>query len=141
MADTGKLSWTDWRGREVSREVRYTLDIRDFKRTPGFPLLLLAANPHLSMSEIERLLDCYVRETRNEKIRRGLKWLYSRRWLFLEPHISLSPGVKPNADGKGRRAVEIMRANPHESLISLCMILKRNGIRRGKEWVRQHRCD
>jgi hypothetical protein len=39
---------------EVSHEVNLSLDLRDFEGTPGFALLALAANRHLSIETLRR---------------------------------------------------------------------------------------
>jgi DNA-binding transcriptional regulator WhiA len=44
-------------------------------------------------------------------------------------------------DPNDARAVAIMRQHPNMSLRELARLLASNGIRRGKDWVRQHRCD
>lgn len=130
------IRWTDLRGKEHTRETKNTIDIRDFKGLPGYPLLVLAANRHLSGGVLEMLL-----ELEGGKNLRSRSWIYRRRWLFLDPKTVQGSGSQPNADGRDPRAVAIMRENPTLSLRDLSRLLAQHGIKRGKDWVRQHRCD
>jgi hypothetical protein len=131
---TQQLSWTDWRGKEVTRTINLVIDVRDFVGTPGYALLVVAANTHLSVGEIIRYFWCV-------KVERGRNWISRRRWLFQVPDALNACGNRPNADGKDARAVEIMRMFPTLSVRDLTAVLKENGISRGREWVRMHRCD
>lgn len=65
----GTISWTDWRGKEHTRETKDTIDIRDYEGTAGYPLLVLAANRHLSV----RLLDWWLADKggKNKRSRGG----------------------------------------------------------------------
>jgi hypothetical protein len=128
------LSWVDGHGKEVRWEIKPTLATDDFRDAPGHALLLVAANRHLSVSALERLL-------RAEGIGRSRSWIQRRRWLFQDPDAIRSVGEKSNADGQDTRAVAVMRENPTLSLRGLSKLLDRHGIARGKDWVRQHRCD
>jgi hypothetical protein len=132
----GTLRWTDLRGKEQTRETNRTININDFKGLPGYPLLVLAANRHLSGGVLEALL-----ELAGGKNLRSRSWIYRRRWLFLDPETAQGSGPQPNADGRDPRAVAIMRENPTLSLRDLSRLLAQHGIKRGKDWVRQHRCD
>ena len=134
MADTGKITWTDWRGKEQVREVNYIIDIRDLKETPGAALLIMAANRHLTVRQLQDWMDRWG-------IERPESWISKRRGLFRDPNDPRRPGPKPNADGKDARAVAIMRENTRLSLRNLVRLLKENGIRREREWVRRHRCN
>lgn len=60
--------------------------------------------------------------------------------MFEDPN-ALKPASRPHPDGKDDRAVAIMRQYPALSLRDLSKLLAANGIRRGKDWIRQHRCD
>lgn len=133
MGDTGKLFWTDGHGKEVSRPISYTLDTRNHRGEPGAALLLIAANTHLSIADLLRLLKL-------EGIERSRSWVRRRRWMFQQPDVVNSPG-KPNRDGKDERAREIMADNPTLSVRQLAWLLSKSGITRSREWVRMHRCD
>lgn len=133
MADKGKMTWTDWRGREHTREVNWVIDTRTHRGAPGHALLIIAANPHLSVSELKRLL-------RVLGVERSRNWLQKRRWLFQQPGTVNPDGIKPNADGRDDAALVLMRENPKKSLRDLSRLLAQHGIRRGKDWVRKNRC-
>ena len=129
MPDKVIMAWTDWHGREVSREIRLTLDIRNFEGMAGYALLFMAANPHLSYDEMLRFLA-------SKGVGRTLSWLRRRRWMFQQP----DSGAKPDVDGNGTRATQIMRANPTMSVAKLSRLLAGHGIKRSREWVRRNRC-
>lgn len=126
------LTWTDWRGREVTRVLNLTLILRDYRGTPGHALLLIASNRHLSVGDLSRLLE-------SEGIERSRSWIQRRRWLFSDPDAVNVSGSKPNADGQDARALKIIQANPKLSLRQLAYLLKERGIRRGKDWVMHNR--
>ena len=126
-----QMKWIDGHGNEVSREIIETIDLRQFEGRPGYALLVLAANPHLSRVNIWHWLQ-------HKGVERSQTWIARRRWLFQEP---CAPGTKPDSDGKRNRAVEIMRANPTLSLRDLTRLLAEYGIKRSREWVRRNRCD
>jgi hypothetical protein len=56
MPKNWTLTLTDSRGREKTRTVNTTIDIRDFKDKAGFAYLVIAANPHLSVRQLVYLL-------------------------------------------------------------------------------------
>ncbi len=131
MSDTIKLEWTDWRGKPQAREVKQTLDVRDFIGTPGYALLVVAANTHLSVADI-----LYFVESRG--VGRSRNWIQKRRWLFQLPGTK-NPIARPDGDGRHDEAIKIMAANPTLSLRNLALLLKEHGITRGREWLRQNR--
>lgn len=126
------ISWTDWRGKEQTRQVNMTLDLEQYKRTPGHALLIIAANRHLSVGDIERLFEL-------EDIERSRSYIQRRRWMFQDPGTVNAPGTKPNADGKDDLAIAIMRDNPTLSVRRLSWLLRQRGIRRDKNWVMRNR--
>lgn len=125
------MTWTDWRGRKVTREVNQVIDIRDFIGMHGYPLLVLAANTHLSVPDLLQWVELNGQE-------RGRSWAYRRRRLFQDPKTVNNPG-KPNRDGKDEQARAIMREYHTSSLRYLVRVLKEHGIERGKDWVRANR--
>jgi hypothetical protein len=135
MADaetwTLTLDEPDRYGREQVRTVNLTIDIRDFKDKAGFAWLVLAANPHLSVRDIQEVLINV-----GEQHERPLGWISRRRWLF---HGSGTPGGKRNADGQDERAREIMAEHPRLSCRKLVYVLREHSIFRSSEWVRQNR--
>jgi hypothetical protein len=128
-----ELTWTDGHGREVRWEVKPILTVADYRGAPGHALMLVAANRHMSVTALERLLD-------REGIERSRNWIQRRRWLFEDWEKINKPGERPNADGKDAHAIAIMRDNPKMSARALARFLSKNGIRRGKDWVLKHRC-
>jgi hypothetical protein len=128
-----KITWTNWRGRQESREVNDVLDIRDHGGEPGWAMLAIAANTHLSVADLLRLLEA-------NGVGRSRSWVQRRRWMFQQPDAKNSPGTKPNKDGKDARAIQILRANPKMSVRQLARELLKSGIVRSREWVRRHRC-
>jgi hypothetical protein len=136
MGDKVTMRWTDLRGKETSRVVNQTLDIRDYIGTAGYPLLLLAANPHLSVD----VLLLWVRALGISRLERSRTWFQRRRWLFRKPGEVGNPGMQPNADRKDTRALEIMADNPEMSARDLSRLLASKGILRSREWVRRWRC-
>jgi AraC-like DNA-binding protein len=133
MSDNGKLTWEDWHGKEETRPINYTLDTRDHQGEPGWALLAIAANTHLSVSDLKRLLD-------EGSVERSRTWIQRRRWLFQQPDAVNSPG-HPNKDGNDTRAREIMADNRKLSVRQLTKLLSESRIVRSREWVRRHRCD
>jgi hypothetical protein len=127
------MRWTDSRGRECLREVNQMIDIRDYEGTPGYALLVCAANGNLSISEIYRWLELKGSE-------RGENWIRRRRWLF-QPPGTVNSNTSGNPDGKDEWAREVMREYPTASLRYVVRMLKEKGIKRSKDWVRVHRCD
>jgi hypothetical protein len=133
MDDKGKLSWTNGHGKEETRDINYTIDIRDHHGEPGFALLAIAANTRLSVADMRRLLE-------SAGVGRSRSWTQRRRWLFQQPG-TVNSQSHPNADGNDKRAHAIMAANPTRSVRQLVWLLSKAGISRGREWVRVHRGD
>jgi hypothetical protein len=140
MSDKSTMTWTDDRGREHAREVNHLIDIRNFLGTPGYALLLVAANTNLSVGDLERWLN-HIIAPKFPKARRSDSWLKRRRWMFQQLG-TINACSRPNRDGKDERARKIMREHPRLSVRKLAHVLRKEyGIRRSSEWVRQHRCD
>jgi hypothetical protein len=139
MADKATMTWTDGWGHTVERDVGLSIDVEKFRGTPGYALLVVAANTNLSVGDIERYLT-YIVGGPDE---RSTSWIQRRRWLFQQPGTdnSAKNGRAANGDGQAARAGKIMRANPNLSVRGLVRLLGECGIERGREWVRQHRCD
>jgi len=133
MPDTWTLTLgePDRYGREQARTVNLTIDIRDFKDKAGFAYLLMAANPHLSVRDTQAVLAAV-----GEQHERPVGWISRRRWLF---HGKGTVGAKRNADGKDEKARRIMEENPRLSSRQMAYLLRENGIRRSREWVRRNR--
>lgn len=134
MKEKGTLTWKNWRGKEESRVINYTLDIRENVQAPGWALLAVAANTHLSVSEMLRLLLDLG------GVERSRSWLQRRRWLFQLPGTVNDPH-QTNKDGNNDRAILLMADNSTLSVRQLVWVLAKHGIKRGREWVRCHRCD
>ena len=137
---TETMTLTDGRGNTVHREVKLTLDIRDYEGTAGFPWVLVAANRHLSQEDITLYLERKAVETPG--VARTRSWVQRRAWMFRPRGSSERRGGPiPNRDGRDGRAFELMAAHPKLSLTELSRMLKEHGIKRSKEWCRTHRCD
>jgi hypothetical protein len=133
MSDKITMTWKDGRGKEQVREVNQIIDVRDFVGTPGYALLLVAANTALSVGDILRFFW-------QSDVGRSRSWISRRRWMFQQPD-AVNAVAKANRDGNETRAVAIMCNNPTLSVRQLVHELKERGITRGREWVRMHRCD
>lgn len=133
---TGVLEFHGPSGKPQSRPVNFVIDIRDYKGRAGYPWLVIAANPHLSVYALWMWLL-----TEGGKNERGESWIKRRRWLFRDPEEVKGAGGIANADGRDGRAVNIMRENLTMSSRNLVRLLKEKGIRRGKDWVLKHKCD
>ena len=75
VVGTGVLSWDDYGGKKIDRPIKYSLDVRERTGEPGQALLIIAANTHLSVSDLERLLGTF-------HIGRSRSWIQRRRWLL-----------------------------------------------------------
>jgi len=135
--DKGTMTFTDGHNREVTRRINFTLDIRDFRGMAGFPWLVIAANSHLSLGDLWRLLQIEARE--NPECERPRSWIQRHRWMFQPPDKVNPPGAPSNRDGLDNRAVAIMLENPKLSAARLQFLLKDEGIKRSREWVRKRR--
>lgn len=124
------LSFEDGHGRMVTRDVHLTVDVRDFIGTAMYPMLVLAANRHLSVPDVERYLT-RIEDAGAWGSYRPQTWLYKRRWLSTPP--GSGPRPLTNADGKDDHARAIMRMNARLSARKLSAELKRHGIERGHE--------
>ena len=129
--------WTDWRGKKVTREVNHVIDVRDFIGTPGYSMLVVAANTNLSVADIERCLKARGQVTPG--VARGRNWIQRRRWLFQQPNTANAKGAAANADGNAPRALKIMHDNATLSVKGLSRLLKEHGITRSPEWCRHNR--
>ncbi len=125
------LGVADRYGREQTRTVNLTIDIRDFKDKAGFAYLVMAANPHLSIRDVQEVLA-----TVGEQHERPVGWISRRRWLF---HGTGKTGPKRNTDGNDEKARKIMAENPRLSSRQMVYQLRESGIDRSREWVRKHR--
>ena len=67
-------------GRKRVRTVNRIIDIADFKDRAGFPYLLMAANPQLSVRDIQEVLSNI-----GERLERPTGWISRRKWLFHGP--------------------------------------------------------
>jgi hypothetical protein len=129
------MFWTNARGKKETREFHTAIDnIEKFKGTAGYVHLLIAANLHLSVAELERLLTVCG----TEQDQRSRSWIQRHRWMY--SGVNRTPGAKPNADGKDERAIALMLENPTLSLRALSKLLAKHGIRRGRDWVMRNRC-
>ncbi|MGB7136644.1 MAG: hypothetical protein WBD46_15235 [Acidobacteriaceae bacterium] len=137
MPDKVTITWTDLRGHQVKRDVALLIDVERFRGTPGYALLVVAANTNLSVGNIER----YLTDVVGGLDARSRSWIQRRRWLFQQPDTDNSKGRTPDGDGQAGRAVKIMRANPNLSVRGLVRLLREHAIKREREWVRKHRCD
>lgn len=137
--NTESFSWTNGRGNKIVREVNMVIDVREYLGTPGYSMLLTAANTNLSVGDIDSVLNIVDRECPG--VERSSSWIRRRRWLFQQPGTVNVNGPKPNEDGRQARALAIMDDNRTMSVRQLVHLLKRNGITRCREWVRKHRCD
>ncbi len=135
---TTTLSDINERRRFGTRVVRHTIDIRDYLGTPGYALLFVAANTHLTQREIEERLEAQAEETPGTRRPKG--WIQRRRWLFQKPGTDNTKLPQPNRDGMEAPALRIMAQHPTMSVRDLTQQLKRSGIVRSREWVRKHRC-
>ena len=107
VLDAGYLDVDPWRtdkyGREQTRTVNLTIDIRDFKDKAGFAYLVMAANPGLSVRDTQEVLAAVA-----EQHERPIGWISRRRWLF---HGAGKAGAKQNADGLDEKAFKIIEEN------------------------------
>lgn len=134
------LSWRDHLGREQRRTIKHTLDVRDYLGTPGYSLLVVAANRDLSVSNIGMFLDYVARDDGFPYVVRPSTWIWKRRRLFQAADTdNVRRGIS-DPDGQTHRALQIMIDNPKLSLRELTALLMEHGIKRGREWVRQYRC-
>jgi hypothetical protein len=136
--DKTTMSWTNWRGKEETRIIKQIIDIRDFRGTAGYSLLIVAANTNLSAMDIKRFLSIEAREF--PLVERTLSWIKRRRWLF-QPEGTNNYKAQSDQDGNHARACAIMAKNRTLSTRGLSRLLKEHGIKRSTEWCRHHRGD
>jgi hypothetical protein len=140
MNDETTMSWTNGRGKRETRAINHVIDIRDFRGTPGYPLLFIAANTNLSVRQIGLFLN-EVEALEFPLAERPASWIQKRRWLFQQPGTDNHSGPQTDTDGKYAQACEIMAENLTLSLRDLVRLLMKHGIKRGREWCRKHRGD
>jgi hypothetical protein len=130
---TWKLTYDepDRYGRKRVRTVNRIIDIADFKDRAGFAYLLMAANPHLTVRDTQAVLANI-----GEQHERPAGWISRRRWLF---HGKGKRGAKQNADGLDGKARQIMAEHPRLSCRQMVYLLRKHGIPRSAEWVRENR--
>ena len=116
MENDVTMSWTDWRGKQHTREFNQTLDIRDFLGTPGYAILLVAANAHMPASDIEFFLEQMSRQSEEtQSAGRPLTWITKRRSMFQKPDTDDAMPVC-DFDGKDKRAMSLMSEHPSWSV-------------------------
>lgn len=99
------LSWTDWRGKQHTREFNQTLNIRDFLGTKGYAILIVAANAHLPAPNIEFFLEQMSRQSEEtQSAGRSLTWITKRRSMFQKLGTDDAKPVAWDFDGKQGRA-------------------------------------
>ncbi|MGO9937181.1 MAG: hypothetical protein ACLPH3_05875 [Terracidiphilus sp.] len=127
--DTWTLT-TERYGTTENRTVNLFIDIRDFKDKAGFAWLLMAANPQLSVRELQEVLSNVGAEHE-----RPVGWLSRRRWMF---HGKGSAGRKTDV-AKAQKARRIMDANPNASARQLAAMFRHAGLGLSREYARRHR--
>jgi hypothetical protein len=132
MPDTWTLTLDkrDRYGREQVRTVNLTIDIREFKERAGFAWLLMAANPHLSVRDIQEVLANV-----GEEHERPIGWISRRRWMF---HGKGQPGCQVNPQ-QAADAQKIMDDNPTASARRLAAMFRAGGLPFSREYARKHR--
>ena len=136
MADSETVTrpYNDQYGHPFVRTVNYALNAQDFKDTPGYAWLLIAANPHLSANDLQDFLtDAGMQH------KRSVSWIRRHRWLFSDPSKAQARGPKLNTDGLDNRALKVIAENPRMSSRQLAGFLRKNGVPRSAEWVRRNR--
>ncbi|MGA7523547.1 MAG: hypothetical protein WBW84_13925 [Acidobacteriaceae bacterium] len=108
--------------------------MQDFKATPGYAWLVIAANPHLSAADIQTFLTLA-----GSRHWRSTSWISRHRWLFRQPGDNAASGPKVNRDGRDADALAFIAENTVCSSRQLSAMLKEVGIKRSAEWVRRHR--
>jgi hypothetical protein len=134
---TSTMRWTNRHGKEITREVNLVGNLQDFRGTPGYALLVVAFNTHLSISDIERFLDNEAREF--PRCLRSTSWIMRRRWLFQQPGTDNYKDPQADRDGKHAEAIAFIAANRELSVRHLAHLLKQRGIRRSREWCRRNK--
>jgi len=120
-------------GRSVTKKVNIRVDVSGFSDCAGFAFLVMAANPHLSASEIQDVLQSF-----GDTQWRSETWIRTRRWMFKPADAT---PLQPSADGCDERARCIMRDNPRLSSRRMVKLLGSNGIIRPVGWVYRSRFD
>lgn len=138
LIDKTTMSWTNRRGKEETRVINQAINIGDFRGTPGYSMLVVAANTNLSARDIEMFLSAEAREL--PLVKRTQSWIKRRRWLFQPPGTSNYKALS-DQDGNRARACAIMAENPTLSTRDLSRLLTEHGIKRSPEWCRHHRGD
>jgi hypothetical protein len=131
-------AWTltlepDRYGREQVRTVNLTIDIREYKDKAIFPYLLMAANPALSMRDIQEVLLGV-----DERLKRPLGWLSRRRWLIHGKGSKGKPGGQINPQ-QATAAQKIMDDNPTASTRRLAFMFRAAGLPFSREYARKYR--
>lgn len=128
------IKWLEHESPNLGKTIRYRLDINaeDFKGRAGMPWLIMAANVHLSINELLEVMGSYG-------YFRTRSWVSRRRWIFFDADYVRGAGRFRNADGQEARALRIMNQYPNVSARELARILRKNGIKRGKDWVLKNR--
>ena len=128
------VKWLEHDSEILDKKIRYRLDIdaADFEGRAGMPWLIMAANVHLSITELLEVMAVYGYE-------RTRSWVSRRRWIFFDANHVRNAGRTRNEDGQEDRAQRIMDEHPHVSARELARILRENGIKRGKDWVLKNR--
>jgi len=125
------LEWTDGRGKQMSKPVNLSIpDIHAFRGLSGHAWMIIAANPHLSVSELLRLL-------KTEGVGRSRSWVQRRIWMLRQGDAVATRPI----GAEDARAVRLMRENVTLSLRQLRFLLAERGIKRSVDWIRRHRCD
>ena len=92
----------------------------------------MAANVHLSINELLEVMTAFGYE-------RTRSWVSRRRWIFFDANYVRNAGRSRNEDGQETRAHRIMDEHPNVSARELARILRKSGIKRGKDWVLKNR--
>jgi hypothetical protein len=118
-------------GKLITKKVNCVLDIRDFKQRAGFAWLLIAANPQLSLREIQSALEAVGKQHE-----RSASWIGRRRWMFHDPS---KPGAPKNRDRRDEQVLAFIETHPKMSSRQIAGFLQKKGIARSATWIRQHR--
>lgn len=118
----------------LGKKIQYRVDIdaRQFQGRAGMPWLIMAANVNLSINDLLDVMAAYGYE-------RTRSWVSRRRWIFFDADYVRNAGGVRNTDGQEERAYRIMDEHPHVSARELVRILRKNNIKRGKDWVLKNR--